>query len=97
MWIAYPHARREMFKELVFLTPVFGIGWLGATLFQRLWGGDVPPLWLLVLCGTLMGVLIGGGAVWLIRIGGSLAFGKEAMGLGDVHLMAARGKALTHG
>ena len=34
------------------------------------------------------------GLVWAIRIGGSLAFGKEAMGLGDVHLMAAVGACL---
>ena len=32
--------------------------------------------------------------VWATRIGGSLAFGKEAMGLGDVHLMAAVGAML---
>jgi hypothetical protein len=29
--------------------------------------------------------------IWVTRIGGTLAFGKEAMGLGDVHLMAAVG------
>ena len=38
-----------------------------------------------------MGYLIGGGVVWGVRILGSLAFGKEAMGLGDVHLLAAVG------
>jgi leader peptidase (prepilin peptidase)/N-methyltransferase len=41
-----------------------------------------------------MGYLIGGGVVWLVRILGSLAFGKEAMGLGDVHLMAAVGACM---
>jgi leader peptidase (prepilin peptidase)/N-methyltransferase len=35
--------------------------------------------------------VVGGGVVWAVRIFGSLAFGKEAMGLGDVHLMAAVG------
>jgi leader peptidase (prepilin peptidase)/N-methyltransferase len=29
--------------------------------------------------------------VWATRIFGSLAFGKEAMGIGDVHLLAAVG------
>ena len=29
--------------------------------------------------------------VWATRILGTLAFGKEAMGLGDVHLMGAAG------
>ncbi|MCH8937615.1 MAG: prepilin peptidase [Gemmatimonadetes bacterium] len=41
-----------------------------------------------------MGYLVGGGVVWGIRIFGSLAFGKEAMGLGDVHLMAAVGACI---
>ncbi len=94
LWIAYPHARREMFKELLFLTPCIGLVWLGGTIAARVGDGATPPLWLAVLCGTLMGYLIGGGAIWLIRIGGSLAFGKEAMGLGDVHLMAAVGACL---
>jgi leader peptidase (prepilin peptidase)/N-methyltransferase len=46
------------------------------------------------LGGSLMGLLVGGGLVWAIRILGSLAFGKEAMGLGDVHLMAGVGAVL---
>lgn len=91
MWVQYPHARREMLKELLFLTPVVGLGWLGGSLASWAWAGSQPAFWLLVLCGTIMGYLVGGGIVWLVRIGGSLAFGKEAMGLGDVHLMAAVG------
>ena len=92
MWIAYPHARREMFKELVFLAPCLLLGFIGGEGASRIWGaGITPPLWLLVLAGVLMGYLIGGGIVWAVRIGGSLAFGKEAMGLGDVHLMAGVG------
>ena len=38
-----------------------------------------------------MGYLIGAGVVWVVRIGGSLGFNKEALGLGDVHLMGAVG------
>ena len=49
------------------------------------------PLWLAALAGSLLGLVVGGGLIWGIRIGGSLAFGKEAMGLGDVHLMAGVG------
>lgn len=52
------------------------------------------PIWLVVLGAVLMGYLIAGGVVWAVRIGGTLAFGKEAMGLGDVHMMAAVGACL---
>lgn len=37
------------------------------------------------------GLLIGGGIIWLVRFLGSKAFGKEAMGLGDVKLMMGIG------
>jgi leader peptidase (prepilin peptidase)/N-methyltransferase len=49
---------------------------------------------LVVLSGTLAGYLIGGGVVWAVRILGSLLFNKEAMGLGDVHMMAAVGACM---
>ena len=95
MWIRYPHARREMVVELLFLAPCLGLAmagwhapdWLG-------FGGTPVPLWLRVLGGVLLGYLVGGGVVWGVRIFGSLGFGKEAMGLGDVHLMAAVGACL---
>ncbi|MBY0307953.1 MAG: prepilin peptidase, partial [Phycisphaerales bacterium] len=53
-----------------------------------------PPLWLVVLAGSLLGYLIVGGVLWAVRILGTLGFGKEAMGMGDVHLMAAVGACL---
>ena len=60
--------------------------------FLGMWTSpSIAHLWLVVLSGVLLGYLIGGGIVWAVRILGSLAFGKEAMGLGDVHLMAAVG------
>ncbi len=46
------------------------------------------------LLGSLWGYLAGCGIVWGIRIFGTLAFGKEAMGLGDVHLMGAAGAVI---
>lgn len=91
-WIAYPHARREMLKEMAFLGPIALLGLAGGVLAER-FGDGQAPLWLLVLSGVLLGYFVGGGIVWIVRIVGSLAFGKEAMGLGDVHLMAAVGAA----
>lgn len=106
VWLQYPHARREMLRELVFVAPVIGLALLGSAIAMRAvsWAPDPitgimhtstrAPMWLLVLAGVSLGFLIGGGLVWAVRIFGSLAFGKEAMGLGDVHLMAAVGACL---
>ncbi len=110
LWIQYPHARREMFIESAFVAPIvlgmFAGAFLARTIVSHTagpWqpapgGGFAPPidapLWLAVLAGVCMGYLIGGGVVWAVRIFGSLAFGKEAMGMGDVHLMAAVGASL---
>lgn len=98
IWVQYPHARREMVKEIAFLTPIVAAGALGWWLTRS--GGPLAeaaagaPLWVLALGGSIAGYLVGGGIVWVFRIGGSLALGKEAMGLGDVHLMAAAGACL---
>ena len=42
----------------------------------------------------LLGLVIGGGIIWAIRILGTLAFRREAMGFGDVTLMAMIGAFL---
>ena len=89
VWIAYPHARREMVKEMAFLAPPVVLALVGLTLSGHV--AALCPLWLDVLGGVLTGYLVGGGVVWAVRLFGSLGFGKEAMGLGDVHLMAAVG------
>lgn len=107
MWVQYPHARREMLKEIAFLAPFFAFALLGHLLAERYAGpwtfnsatfSYVPvklaPLWLQALSGSLLGYLVGGGVVWVIRILGTLGVGKEAMGLGDVHLLAAVGACL---
>ena len=43
------------------------------------------------LLSSLVGMAFGGGLIWAVRIIGSTALGKEAMGFGDVTLMAMIG------
>ncbi|MEM1166477.1 MAG: A24 family peptidase [Planctomycetota bacterium] len=91
LWVQYPHARREMGKELLFVVPAVICGAIGGVMAVRLGFAEVAPLWARVCGGAVLGYLVGGGVVWAVRILGTLAFGKEAMGLGDVHLMAGVG------
>jgi len=93
--------RREMVRELAFLAPVVVGGWLCYRLLATNGGlGEtwnrllVEQKWLGGLLGSVFGFMIGGGVVWATRVLGSLALGREAMGLGDVHLMAAVGAVL---
>jgi leader peptidase (prepilin peptidase)/N-methyltransferase len=90
----YPHARREMGKELLFLLPILLGGLIGGML--TLWIGPEMgvPRWLMAISASVFGALVGGGLVWGVRILGTLAFGREAMGMGDVHLLVAVGAAL---
>ncbi len=95
--------RLEMLKELIFLIPPFvlaGIGMMAVInvpqatrLFEHVASVD----WISGFLGALLGGLVGGFVVWITRILGSLAFGREAMGLGDVDLMFAVGACLGGG
>ncbi len=105
LWTAYPHARREMVREMAFLGPIAILGWVGGAAANWWVAGHFRPnpdqfaaplephmpLWLAAVGAVLMGYLVGAGVVWLVRIGGSIGFNKEALGLGDVHLMGAVG------
>ncbi|MCX6356743.1 MAG: prepilin peptidase [Candidatus Aureabacteria bacterium] len=58
-----------------------------------------PPLhgvhtWQASIVRSLAGLVVGGGIFWLIRIIGTRALKKEAMGFGDVKLMAYFGTLL---
>jgi leader peptidase (prepilin peptidase)/N-methyltransferase len=90
-FLAHPHPRKEIAKECLFLLPVVVGMIVGARLGGSYWQGVALPMWSQVLGGVLLGYLVGGGVVWGIRLFGTFMFGKEAMGLGDVHLMAAVG------
>ena len=89
----YPHARREMGVELLFLAPCL-VGVAAGFFIGRLLPAGPPPASLQALGGSLAGYLVGGGLIWAVRIVGTLGFGREAMGLGDVHLLGAVGAVL---
>ncbi len=101
-FLAHPHPRREVLKECLFVgLPLAGvlIGVLVAAQAVRTGHAQttVEPAWLGVLSGGVCGYLTGGALIWGTRILGTLAFGREAMGLGDVHLMAAVGTVVGWG
>jgi leader peptidase (prepilin peptidase)/N-methyltransferase len=94
--------RREIRLEMVFLMPPLVLAvaaWLvaGSALFAARWEALValPPVG--GFLGALLGALIGGLVVWLVRILGSMGFGRVAMGMGDVHLMFGVGAVIGAG
>ena len=60
----------------------------GAGVALAWWWGGVR---FAALQSSLVGAVVAGGLVWATRAGASLALGREAMGLGDVTLMAMVG------
>lgn len=95
--------RAEIRKEMLFLTPPLLLGglWVLACWkidpIGRMWSGLTGYHWFSGLCGALLGALVGGFVVWITRILGTLAFGREAMGMGDVHLMFGVGAVVGAG
>ena len=52
------------------------------------------PAWAVSLLGAILGALVGGGSLWIIGEAWKRLRGVEAMGLGDVKMMAAVGALL---
>ena len=92
--------RLEILKEVVFLGPIV-ICAVGAFVLNRHVGQNVD-WWMRFsqfpvingLLSSIWGYFVGCGVVWVTRILGTICFGKEAMGLGDVHLMGAAGAVI---
>jgi len=97
-FLSHPHPRREVLKESLFVAlPLIGavVGYMIMFVPQGYVAqDDLYPLSVRVLSGVVCGYLVGAGVVWGVRILGTLAFGKEAMGLGDVHLLAGVGAVI---
>ena len=95
--------RHEMRKEMLFLLPpmVLGVALLVLTMpgrpFFGVWAHLCTHAWLRGLLGSLLGGMVGGFAIWLARILGTLGFGRVGMGLGDADLMFAIGAVLGPG
>jgi leader peptidase (prepilin peptidase)/N-methyltransferase len=75
--------------------PGMVIGLAGGTLLPmiRLEPAAAMTSWQGFLSG-LSGLIVGGGIIWIIRLVGSFLFRREAMGFGDVTLMAMIGSYL---
>ena len=92
--------RLEVLKEILFLLPIIicSVGFYMITQkFSQVgqWWMDFSQIPAVAgFTGSLLGYFAGCGIVWGTRILGTLAFGKEAMGLGEVHLMGAAGAVI---
>ena len=95
--------RGEIRKEIMFLLPPLLCSLVAAWATQSLpglrgaWRGVLQYHWLTGLMGAALGAMVGALVVWLARILGTLAFGRVAMGLGDVHLMFGVGAIIGGG
>ncbi len=93
--------RKEILREMLFLAPAIVLGVAGYFIATRigaaerfcneLFGGISISKNLASGMGAVFGMLIGAAWIWGARIFGTLGFGKEAMGMGDVHILAAVG------
>lgn len=94
-WFQDPHQLRLLPVLFGYASIEQAPGWM-----QALFSGPARPSWITEfphlhgLAVSLVGLLVGGGVVWAVRIIGRWALRKEAMGFGDVTLMAAIGSFL---
>jgi leader peptidase (prepilin peptidase)/N-methyltransferase len=92
--------RLEALREIVFLAPIIVCSiaayWIVGRTVPLGWQNDFPTQHPVIagFLGSLWGYFVGCAIVWGVRIFGTFAFGKEAMGLGDVHLMGAAGAVI---
>lgn len=91
-FLNYPHPRREVLKEIPFIVLPIGGAILAYFFIPLPFNGY--PTYCHGFGGVVFGYLMGCGLIWVTRVLGTLAFGKEAIGLGDVHLLGSIGAVL---
>ncbi|HPF41502.1 MAG TPA: A24 family peptidase [Phycisphaerae bacterium] len=102
-----PQARRVAMIEFAHFLPALGVGFgllfyygsqhLLDTPLDALLGAPAGAAWAPALGGALYagsGMVLGAAIGWFVRIGGTLAFGKEAFGSGDIFILGAIGACL---
>jgi prepilin signal peptidase PulO-like enzyme (type II secretory pathway) len=78
---------------------ILAMGLVGAAIIAGVWAWSAvhpsnrPNAWAGLL-SALAGLAVGGGTIWIVRVLGSLVLRREAMGFGDVTLMAMIGAML---
>ncbi len=92
-------ARATAWRELVGVLPALLVGIVGLTYVRhggaadRTWsdwlGSETP--YLVGAIVSISGLVFAAGLGWAVRILGTLAFGKEAFGSGDIYILAAIG------
>jgi leader peptidase (prepilin peptidase)/N-methyltransferase len=89
--------RLETLKEIAFLLPIILCAVIAHAVLAnsgpvgQWWSGLLARPAVAGLLGSMFGYFVGCATVWTTRVLGTLGFGREAMGLGDVHLMGAAG------
>jgi leader peptidase (prepilin peptidase)/N-methyltransferase len=100
---AKPNLHKELLWEIAFLMPpilgacIFGLMVMNWPAVQSWWSAMLLKPWMNRFLASAWGLLLGGGIIWFCRLIATFAFRRVAMGMGDIHLMAAAGTVVGAG